>query len=154
MAYFRLAHGIHSLICQLNDMEPVKGDFGVGQVLPQAADVGFRHIDAGVPDLISLALMACKILRESFQSLGVTTGRCKDESALGQVMHQRDVVMATPTGGLIDPDGGHGAVVFTSLCLGDMVVQYPPKGPVISPQLPCRGRYRHGLGQRERKGFE
>src|SRR5690554_1863704 len=35
-----------------------------------------------------------------------------------------------------------------------MMIQYPPQGSIIGPELPCRGRYRHGLDQREGQGFE
>jgi hypothetical protein len=154
VAHLGLANGIHHLVGQLDVMELVKGDLGVGQVLPHAADVSLGHIDAGVSDLIALALVVGKSFREPLRGMGIATKRCKNESSLSQVMHQRDVVMASPTRGIIDTNSSHRALVFTGLCLGDMMIHYPPQGPVIGPELPCGGQYRHGLGQREGEGFK
>jgi hypothetical protein len=140
----RPAHLIDSVVDDLDGMELVEGDGGVGQVLGDALDEGRAHIDADFLDRLGVAAVRGEILGERGDGFGGAALGGEQHPCLVDIDEQRDVVVAAPRGGLIDGDVGHLRGVHARPSLIDVVVNDAPQPGVVLADDAGHGGNRHG----------
>ena len=91
------AHLVHCRAGMADNVELVKGDARVGQMLGDPSDEGRRHVDAGRGDVLGRATMVIQVLSQLFDGLGVAP-LCDEQHApeIG-VSGQGDVAVASPS---------------------------------------------------------
>ena len=133
-------HLVHGFAQQLHDVEPVEGEFGVREVLPQALDEGRRHVHAGLRDLRRVAAVGHQVRFECLQGLLVPAFHPEQELLRLHVHHQGDVLLAPLGPGLVDPNPGYLRHVHPGPGILHVVMDQPPDSGVVLPNLPGRAQ--------------
>ena len=143
------AYRIDDPVGHLDDMEGIEGDVRPGQVGLDTADKALRHVDAQVGQVLGAATMGFEVIGKACHDLGFTPLGGKQQASDMQVMEQADVVLTTFTGGFIESDGGHLAVILPRPCLRYVVPQDTPDPIIADAQQFSDPRHRHRLAQQD-----
>ena len=95
-------HLIDGVVDDLDGMELVEGDSGVGQAVGDALDEGGAHVDAHLSKALGIAAMRGEIVDKDRDRLGVLALGGEHDASLVDIDEQRDVVVASPGRGLVD----------------------------------------------------
>lgn len=106
---FFLAYLVQSLGEGLHDMEPVDRDLGLGKVLGQPAEEGWRHVSDDIDHIVRIAAMARQEGAESLDDVLAAAWDCEDHRFLLalHVEEHCDLAMTAPGGGFIDANSHH-----------------------------------------------
>ena len=140
---FGSTHLIDSLIDDLDGVEFVEGDGGLGQVVGDALDEGRAHVDADFADGLGRAAMGCEVLDERGDRGGVAAFGGEQHSGLVDIDEQRDIVVTAPRGGLVDGDPRDADGVGARSRLIDVVMDHAPQFGVVLADDPGDGLDRH-----------
>jgi len=137
-----------------DDMEFVERNAGVGQVVADTFDKGWRHVDAGRSDVVHIAAMGGQVFGKRFDSLGVFPVSDEDDLALVGVGDQGQILLPALFGGLVDGDGADPGQVHGIHGQINVLGTYGVHAMPGFARYPRYGRERHLLGQHENKRLE
>ena len=95
-------------------------------------------------DRLRVAAMRGKIVGEGGNGFGGTALGGEQHPGLVDIDEQRDVVVAAPSGGLVDRDPGDAGGIRPRPALLDVMVDHAPQPGVMLADDPRRGGNRHG----------
>ena len=125
-------------------MELVEGDGGVGQARGDAFDEGRAHVDADFVDCLGVPAMRGEVVGERGDGVGIAALSGEQHPRLIDIDKQRDVVVAAPSGGLVDGNLSDVRGVNPRAPLSDVVVNHTPQPGVVLAYHPGHGLDRHG----------
>jgi hypothetical protein len=145
---------IKSLVDQLDDMKAIKGDLGIGEVLGNTGQEGWRHVACDIRDRGRITTMISQMLGKCRNNLLPLT-LCDEEDSLGVEIHEYgDVFMATTAARFIETDASNLAQVLAIQRLLHVPVNDPPQLGIRQADNARYLRHGHPFGQFEDHGFE
>jgi hypothetical protein len=142
---FGPANRVDGVVDQLDDVEFVKGDLGVGEALRGAGNEGRAHVDAHLGDGLGISAMGRQVLSESVNRAGVLAIGDEQNAAAKEIDKQADIVVATPRRRLIEGHAADLGVIGAIASRLDVVVDDPPQPGVPLIDHPCDNGHRHRL---------
>src|SRR5512145_1720267 len=124
------AHLVEGVVDELDGVELVEGDLGLGEVVGDALDEGGAHVDAHLLDAGGIAVVSFEIVGELSHGSGVAAVGDVEHAAAIDIDEQGDVVVAAACGGLVDGDALDLGVVGALASLLDPVVEDAPHAGV------------------------
>src|SRR5438128_7177055 len=124
---FGPANRVDGLVDELDDVEFVESDLGVGQAFRGAGDEGRAHVDAHLGDGFGISAMGRQVLGEGVDRAGILALGDEQNAATNEIDEQADIVVATPGCRLIKGDAGDLAVIGALASRLDVVVDDPPQ---------------------------
>jgi hypothetical protein len=155
-ACLSLAHLVDGGGEELDDVEPVDGDGGVGKAGGERGQEGRRHVADGLGHPGRLAAMAQHEAAESGDAGLSLAGRREDHRLVGAVHvdEHGDEVVAALGGRLVQPDGAHRAEIELVEGACDVVLEDAPQPLVGDAHEAGRRRHRHLARQDQRRLLE
>jgi len=151
---FQTTDFVDGVVDEADDVELVKGQGGVGQMVADAFDEGGRHIGADFGNSLRISLMGLEVLGESGYGGGIFAGSDEQNFALVEIDEKGHVVVAATGSGLIDANLRDGGVVgFTARGIHVMVEDAPNQGVVFSDQS-GGSQHGHDLDELEDESFK
>ena len=141
---------------ELNDVEPVHGDRGVGEALSESGEESRRHVADHLGDGGRLAAVAQQEGTELGHASLALARRHEDDGfdAAIHVDEHGDVFMATLGGGFVETDGAHRPQVERGNGTMNIVPNDAPQPLVGDADEARRGQHRHLAHQNERRLLE
>ena len=150
----RAAHLVHGLARQRRHVKAVAADGRLRPLLLHTLEVCRAHVHAHMADRLGAAAMRGQVLGKSVQRLMITPLGNEEQALLLQIVHRRDVLMALAQAGLVDADVAHAAHVVFGSGLLDVVLDAPPQGLGIGPEMARRLGHRQFFAQAQRQRFK
>lgn len=145
---------VDAVVGQLHDVEPVKGDPGVGEVLLGPVDVGGRHVAGDLLNRLRVSTMLGQVGGEGGHRPLVLAGGPEDHASSLQTEEKGDVVMPTPARRLVHPHPPHLREVLPFDGLSDVVADDPPEPRVVLAHHLRQSVDRHLTGHGDDHGLE
>ena len=142
---FGPANRVDGLVDELDDVEFVEGDLGVGQAFRGAGDEGRAHVDAHLVDGLGISPVGRQVLGEDADRAGILALGHEQDAATNEIDEQADIVVATPGCRLVKGDAGDVGVIGAIPSLLDVVVDDPPQSGVPLVNHPRDNGHRHRL---------
>jgi hypothetical protein len=155
-ARFGLAHLVDGGGEELDDVEPVDGDGGLGEAGGKRRQEGRRHVADDLGDAGRLAAMAEQEGTECGHASLALARRGEDHRLVGAVHvdEHGDVVVAALGGRLVQADGAHRAEIELADGARDVVLEDAPQPLVGDAHEAGRRRHRHLARQDQRRLLE
>ena len=128
---FVAADLVDGLVDDLDDVELVESDFGLGQAGGGAGDEGLAHVDTHLGDRLGAAAVGCEVGGEGFDGAGVLALGGKQHAMLVEIDEQADVVVAAARRGLIEGDTSDLGEIGLGTGVVDVGVEDAPQPGVV-----------------------
>ena len=151
---FDSAHLFDGGRCMCDDMELVERNTGVGQVVADTFDKGWRHIDTDRSDVVHITVMSGQMPGKGFDSLGVFSVSDEDDFALISIGDQSQILFPALFGSLADSDGADPGQVHGIHGQVNILGAYGVHAMPGFARYPRYSRERHLLGQHKNKRLE
>jgi len=150
----RPANRVDGFVDELDDVEFVEGDLGVGQAFGSADDEGRAHVDAYLGDGLGSSAMGHQVLGEGIDRAGILALGDEQNAAADEIDEQADIVVATPRSRLVERQTGDVGMIGAVASRLDVVVDDPPQPGVPLVDHPRDNGHRHRLHHGHDKRLE
>src|SRR5258706_9245043 len=117
---------VDGVVDELDRMELVEGDLGLGEVVVDALDEDGAHVDADFFDARWIAVVGFKVVSELGNGIGILAVGDIKHAALIDIDEEGDVVVAAPGRRFIDGDALHVSGIGALTPRLDPVMEAPP----------------------------
>jgi hypothetical protein len=148
------AHLVDGVVDELDGVELVEGDLGLGEVVIDPLDEGRTHVDADLLDAGGITVVGFEVVGELGNGVGILAIGDEEDTASIDIDEERDVVVPTPRGSFVDGDAADVAVVGPLARLLHPVMQDAPELGVVLLDEAGSGSDGHGRHQRHGKRLE
>ena len=105
-------------------------------------------------DRLGLPAVGLEVFGKGIERLMISPLGDKEQALLLKIVHGRDVLLPFAQAGLVDADVAHTTHVVFGAGLIHVVLDAPPQGFAVGPQVPCRVGHRQFFAQAQRQCFK
>ena len=118
---FGPANRVDGFVDELDEVEFVEGDLGVGQALRDAGDEGRAHVNAHLGNGLGISAMGRQVVSERIDRAGILAVGDEQNPAADEIDEQADIIVATPRRRLVTGHAGDLRVIGAVPRLFDVV---------------------------------